>query len=175
MPEKTFQIRVRRGHVRRLRFGFCPVNEKIMNADADWPENEELCCDTICTRELFFPFIEKYYKGKFKFRNELNVMPFGDVAAMSAEVRRVQKMLKDNYSDPYLDQYKKNFAIDLLVDGDEYDQKYLEASDAEKEKGVEEHVDVICTFYGKICDYLEDEVKRLSPKGFNAMAIWAPH
>ena len=87
--ENRYRIRIRRGHNRKLRFWFAPVSEKIMNADADWIEEAELSCDNLATKQLFFPFIEKYYPGEFEWRNELNLMPFENVRAMTREVRKV--------------------------------------------------------------------------------------
>ena len=45
MTEERYRIRMKRGHHKKLRFWFCPVNEKIMNADADWLEDAELSCE----------------------------------------------------------------------------------------------------------------------------------
>ena len=66
MADAQFHIATQRGHSKRLRFGFCPVSPKIMNADRDWPEKEELCCSTLCGQELLYPFIRRYFHGKFR-------------------------------------------------------------------------------------------------------------
>ncbi len=175
MAEKHYHIRVRKGHQRRLRFWFAPVSPKIMNADADWLEDAELSCDNICTKELFYPFIEKHFPGEFKWKNEINLMPFANVLEMTEEVRKVAGLLEKNYNDPRLRKYKQNFAIDLLVNAEEYDEKYVDATEAECLKGIEEHKDVIIEFYLKICDYLEETINTYKPQGFDAIAICAPH
>ena len=89
MAEDRYRIRVRRGHHKKLRFWFAPVSEKIMNADADWLSDAELSCDNLPTKQLFYPFIKKYYPGEFLWKNELNLMPFDNVRAMTREVRKV--------------------------------------------------------------------------------------
>ncbi len=175
MSENMYRIRMRRGHHKRLRFGFCPVNDRIMNADQDWPEEAELSCDTICTRELFFPFIEKYYPDEFKWRNELNLMPFDNVRAMIREVRRVTRVMKRNWNDPRLRKYKRYIEIDLLVDSEEYEEKYMQASDAVRKRAVEEHSQVVTDFYTRLCDWLEKTMDEYEPEGYKYMAIFAPH
>lgn len=175
MPEESYHIRVRKGHQRRLRFWFAPISQAILDADADWLEDEELSCDNICTHELFYPFIQKHFPGEFKWRNEINVMPFSNVHDMVKEVRFVAKALDQNYHDHRLAPYKKNFAIDLLVNAEEYDAKYATASEAEKNAAVEKHKGVIIEFYNKICDYLDEVCKKYEPKGFLGIAICAPH
>ncbi len=175
MSEEHYHIRVKRGHQRRLRFWFAPVSPAIMNADADWLDDAELSCDNICTKELFYPFIEKHFPKEFKWRNELNLMPFANVLDMTTEVRKVCAAMKKNYHNPKLARYKKNFAIDLLVNAEEYEIHYLDASESEREAAIEEHKDVIIEFYTKICDYLEETVKEYKPQGFDAIAIYAPH
>ena len=175
MSDKTYHIKMKRGHHKRLRFWFCPVNDKIMNADQDWPEEAELSCDNICTKELFFPFIRKYYPGEFLWKNELNLMPFEDVRAMIKEVRKVARLMKRNFSDPRLKKYIRNIDIDLLVDSEEYEEKYMNASDPARRRAVEEHADVIIEFYNRLCDWLEKSMDRYEPEGWSYMAIFAPH
>lgn len=173
--EDGYRIRMKRGHSRKLRFWFCPVNDKIMNADQDWDEDSELSCDNICTKELFFHFIKKYYPGEFLWKNELNLMPFDNVRAMINEVRKVTRALGKNYHNPKLKKYKKNFDIDLLVDSAEYEEKYMSATDSERQRAVEEHVDVIIEFYTRLCNWLEKSMDKYEPLGYNNMAIFAPH
>lgn len=175
MSEESYHIRVRKGHQSRLRFWFAPVSREIMNADADWLEKEELSCDNICTHELFYPFIQKHFPGEFKWRNEINIMPFSNVREMVHEVRSVSRALENDYHNPRLIPYKKNFAIDLLVNAEEYDAKYSAASDSVKIAAVEEHKEVIIEFYKKICDYLDSMCTEYEPKGFLGIAICAPH
>ncbi len=175
MPEESYHIRVRKGHQRRLRFWFAPISQAILDADADWLEDEELSCDNICTHELFYPFIEKHFPGEFKWRNEINIMPFSNVHDMVKEVRSVTESLEKDYRNPRLAPYKKNFAIDLLVNGEEYDEKYATASESEKMAAVESHKGVITEFYTKICDYLDEMCSTYEPKEFLGIAICAPH
>ncbi len=175
MSDDHYHIRVKKGHHKRLRFWFAPVSPKIMNADADWLEDAELSCDNICTKELFYPFIQKYFPGDFQWRNEINLMPFANVLEMTEEVRKVSALMRKNYNDPRLRRYKKNFAIDLLVNAEEYEEKYMDAPESVRFAAIEEHKDVIIEFYDKICDYLEETVKTYKPKGFDAIAICAPH
>ena len=176
MPnDQQYHIRVRRGHHQRLRFWFAPVDDRIMNARADWLDDAELSCDNLCTKELFYPFIRKYYPGKFEWKNELNLMPIDSVLAMTNECRHVAKLLKKNYHDPRLKAYKRHYSIDLLVTEDEYERLYANAPAAAKEKAVEDHADVIIEFYKTVCDYLEETVKEYAPKGFHSIAIYAPH
>lgn len=175
MAEERYHIRMKRGHNRRLRFWFCPVNDKIMNADQDWPEEAELSCDSICTRELFFPFIKKYYPGEFLWKNELNLMPFDQVRAMIKEVRKYARLMKRNWNDPRLRKITKRIDIDLLVDSEEYEEKYMNAPDVVRRRAVEENADVVIEFYTRLCDWLEKTMDHYEPAGYNNMAIFAPH
>ncbi len=175
MADGAYRIRMKRGHSKRLRFWFCPVNDKIMNADQDWPEEAELSCDHLCTKQLFYPFIKKYYPGEFQWKNELNLMPFDNVRAMIREVRKVTKLMKRNFNDPRLRPYKKRIEIDLLVDSDEYEEKYMTASDLVRRQAVEEHAGVVIEFYTRLCDWLEKSMDRYEPQGYKYMAIFAPH
>ncbi|MEE3420657.1 MAG: hypothetical protein VZR02_06100 [Lachnospiraceae bacterium] len=175
MGEEHYHIRVKKGHVKRLRFWFAPISQKILDADADWLEDEELSCDNICTKALFYPILRKHFPGEFQWHEEINVMPMKNVRGTIRETRAVVNALEHNYDDPRLRSYKKTFAIDLLVDADEYEEKYAEASEAEKIKAIEEHKDVLIEYYTAICDYLDDIVKRYEPQGFLGVAICAPH
>ena len=175
MGEDHYHIRVKKGHVKRLRFWFAPISQKILDADADWLEEEELSCDNICTRELFYPILKKHFPGEFQWHNEINVMPFKNVRGLIRETRAVCHALEYNYDDPRLRSYKRTFAIDLLVNAEEYDEKYATASESEKKKAVEEHKDVLIEYYSAICDYLDDICSRYEPKGFLGIAICAPH
>ena len=173
--ENRYRIRVRRGHNRKLRFWFAPVSDKIMNADADWLEDAELSCDNLAAKQLFFPFIQKYYPGEFEWRNELNLMPFENVRAMTKEVRKVVKLMRKNYADPRLARYKRHFSIDLVVDSEEYEEKYAEAPDFVREKGIEENKEVICEFYLTLSNWLDKTMDKYEPLGFRHIAIFAPH
>ncbi len=175
MSDEHYHIRVRKGHHKRLRFWFAPVSPAIMNADADWLEDAELSCDNICTKELFFHFIKKHFPGEFQWKNEINLMPFANVLEMVDEVRKVSRLMEKNFNDPRLRRYKKNFAIDLLVNAEEFDANYLDAPDSVRMQAIEEHKDVIIEFYNRICDYLEETINTYKPKGFDAIAICAPH
>ena len=175
MAEQRYRIRVRRGHNKKLRFWFAPVSEKIMNADADWLEDAELSCDNLATKQLFFPFIKKYYPGEFLWRNELNLMPFENVRAMTREVRKVVKLMRKNYSDPRLMRYKRFFSIDLIVDSDEFEEKYMDAPEYVREKAIEENKEVICEFYLTLSNWLDKTMDKYEPMGFTAIAIFAPH
>ena len=172
---EPYRIRMKKGHNIRLRFWFCPVNDKIMKANQDWDEDTELSCDNICTKEMFYPFIEKYFPGDFKWRNELNLMPFDNVRAMTNEVRRVIKLMSANFKDPRIAKYTENIDIDLLVDSEEYEELYLSAPDRVRRKAVEEHANVIIDFYTRLCDWLEKSMDRFEPLGYRYMAIFAPH
>ncbi len=172
--EKQIEIRASRGHVKNLRFWFAPVSEAILNADADWLEDEELSCDNLCMHELFMPFIRRFFKGTFRWRNEINLMKFKDVRKMTAEIRRISDLLESDYDHPDLTYYKKNYSIDLLVSREEYARTYLEASDAARQAAVREHVGVITAFYLTIADYLDEMTDRYKPLGFHAIAICAP-
>ncbi len=175
MSEDTFHIPIRKGHHKKLRFWFAPISQAIMDADADWLENEELSCDNICTRELFYPFIEKFFPGEFKWRNEINIMPFDRIHGMIEEVRKVVKTLTKDYYDPTLLPYKQGFAIDLLVSPEEYDEKYVDAPDSITRTAIEDHKSVIIDFYTGIADYLDEICDRYEPEGFLGVAICAPH
>ncbi len=174
MAQNGYRIRMKRGHSRRLRFWFAPVSEKIMNADADWLEEAELSVDNICCRELFFPFIVKYLPGEFKWRNELNLMPFGNVRDMTKEVRKVAAMMKKNFNDPKLAPYKTGITLDLLMSAEEYESRYSGASEAEKQRAIKQYSGVVVEFYERLCRWLDNTVDRYEPMGFNAIAIFAP-
>ncbi|MEE8826899.1 MAG: hypothetical protein SOH48_07910 [Eubacteriales bacterium] len=174
MADTQFHIAVKRGHSRKLRFGFCPVSPKIMNADRDWPEKEELCCDTLCGQELLYPFIRRYFHGKFRWKNELNLMPFSDVTDMCREMRRVIGVLKTDPESPSIRPYTGGFAIDLLVSPEDYDEHFVDASASEKYRAIMSRIGVITEFYETVCGYLEDAVAKFEPKGYTAIAIWSP-
>ena len=87
MAASEYRIRVKRGHHARLRFWFDPMSDDIWNGDADLIMEDELSCDNICTHELFFPIIERFFPGEFRWRNELNLMPMEDVKDMIDEIR----------------------------------------------------------------------------------------
>ena len=99
MTEERYRIRMKRGHHKKLRFWFCPVNEKIMNADADWLEDAELSCEHRATRQLFYPFIKKYFPGEFLWKNELNLIPMKNVRMLEKELRACIRLLKDGKLD----------------------------------------------------------------------------
>ena len=175
MTEERYRIRMKRGHHKKLRFWFCPVNEKIMNADADWLEDAELSCEHRATRQLFYPFIKKYFPGEFLWKNELNLMPFENVRAMTKEVRKVVKLMRRNYADPRLARYKKFFSIDVLVDTETFEEKYIDQPDYVRDQAVEENKEVICEFYLTLCNWLDKTMDKYEPLGFHDMAIFAPN
>lgn len=175
MADSEYSIRVKRGHHSRLRFWFDPMNQKILDGDADLIYPDELSCDNICTHELFYPFIEKHFPGKFLFRNELNLMPLANVKEMVSEVRSCIDVLNaGDFDSPLLDIVREGIAIDLLVPEEEYDEKYFEASTQERQAAVLEHLDVVSAFYTKICDYLDEMLEKYEPQGFEYIAISAP-
>ena len=175
MSEGQFQIRMRNGHSKKLRFWFAPVSDKIMNADADWEEQAELSCSYIHTRRMVFPIIRKFYPGEFLWKNELNLMPFENAARLAKQLRKVARLLKKNYHDPRLNSYRKLYHIELLVSPEEYEELYANASSFVKEQGVEENIDVVIDFYLKLAAWIENTIAEYEPRGFNAIAISAPH
>ena len=175
MPDDVYHIKIKNGHNKRLRFWFAPVSDKIMNARADWLDDAELSCDNISTKELVYPFIKKHFPGEFKWRNELNLMPFENALAMAREMRRVSKLMKRNFTDPRLASYKRRITIDLLVSEQEYEERFANASERQKRAAVADHIGVVTEFYTAIADYIEDTVEEYEPKGFHSIAIYAPH
>ena len=65
--------------------------------------------------------------------------------------------------------------IDLIVDPEEYEEKYVEASDFVRDRAVEENKEVICEFYLTLCNWLDKTMDHYEPLGFHDMAIFAPH
>ncbi len=173
--KKPVHIPVRRGHVDSLRFWMVPVNRDIMNADADWLIDEELSCDNLCIHELFLPFILRYHKGRFKWKNEINLISFKGVRAMSADVRRVCDLLQNDYENPELDELKKHCTLDLLVSRAEYQSRYLDLSNEERAAAVRANIGVVIRFYTEIADWMDEMLQKYRPLGFNAIAVCAPH
>ena len=162
MTEERYRIRMKRGHHKKLRFWFCPVNEKIMNADADWLEDAELSCEHRATRQLFYPFIKKYFPGEFLWKNELNLMPFENVRAMTKEVRKVVKLMRRNYADPRLARYKKFFSIDVLVDTETFEEKYIDQPDYVRDQAVlSRYGDFCASLIGSSAFTVQDFEKQL--------------
>ncbi len=175
MSDSEFRIRAKRGHHSRLRFWFDPMNQKILDGDADLIYPDELSCDNICTHELFLPFIEKFFPGKFLFRSELNLMPMSNVKEMVEEVRACIDLIdQGDMENPRLNIVRDGFAIDLLVPEEEYDEKWFDASPEEVKDAIYERRNVITAFYTKICDYLDEMVNKYEPQGFEYIAISAP-
>ena len=151
------------------------MNQKILDGDADLIYPDELSCDNICTHELFLPFIEKFFPGKFLFRSELNLMPMSNVKEMVEEVRACIDLIdQGDMENPRLIIVRDGFAIDLLVPEEEYDEKWFDASPEEVKDAIYERRNVITAFYTKICDYLDEMVNKYEPQGFEYIAISAP-
>ena len=174
MEEPQYRIRTKRGHSSRLRFWFDPVSKDILNGDADLIYPDELSCDNICMHDLFFPFIEKNFPGRFLFKNELNLMPFENVRNMSEDIRRISSLLLTDYENPVLKRIKLGYSINLLVSEDVYEEKYRDLSPEQEYSAVKNHIRVITDFYKTIADYLDEMISKYGPKGFSAIAISAP-
>ena len=125
MSDSEYQIRVKRGHHSRLRFWFDPMNDKILNGDADLIYPDELSCDKLISHDLFLPFVVKYFPGEFLFKTELNLMPLNNVKEMVKEVRACIALLEEEDLDnPRLDLIREGLTLENLVSNDEYDEKY---------------------------------------------------
>lgn len=175
MADEQFQIRIKKGYSKKLRFHFAPVSDAIMKADADWLTEAEISCSFIHTRKLVYPFIKKYFPGKFVFEDELNLMPFEDAERMARQLRKVARLLEKDYMNPRLASYKKLFSIELLVSPDEYEERYEDASSFVREQGIRENISVVTTFYRRLSSWILETIEEYGPKGCNAIAIWAPH
>ncbi|MDO4804448.1 MAG: hypothetical protein Q4A32_06495 [Lachnospiraceae bacterium] len=175
MADSEFKIRVKRGHLSKLRFWFDPMSQEILDGDADLIYPDELSCDKLYARDFVFPFIERFFPGEFKFRNELNLMPFENVRELVAEMRACIDLLDSgDFDNPRLNPVRDAFTLDSLVPGDEYDDKYFDLSSIEKHKIMLEHLDVVSTFYTTICDYLDEMIEKYEPQGFEYIAISTP-
>ena len=174
MAEEQYQIRMRNGYHKKLRFHFAPVSPAIMNADADWLYDGELAVSYLHTRKLVYPFIKKYYPGEFHWNDELNPMPFENAQKMAKQLRKVARLLEDDYLNPRLKSYRKLFSIDLLVSKEEYDEKYDDAPSYVKEQAVQEHIGVATQFYRKLASWILTTIEVYEPEGCDAIAIWAP-
>ena len=169
-----YRIPTQIGHSARLRFRIAPVNKDIMNGDADWLNSEEFCSDMIASRDLFYPFIKKYFSGKFLFRNELNLMPFSDANRMLAEMDHVAILLEKDYVNKELDPLRRYFALDILIPGTEYEEKYIFASPAEKEAAVRANIGTVIDFYRTISRYMKKEIAKYEPLNYHFFAISSP-
>lgn len=180
MPEevkpkrRSYHIPIQIGHSARLRFRIAPVNKAIMNGDADWLNEEELCADNISSRELLFPFIDQYFPGKFLFKNELNLMPFSNAHQMAASLENTAYLLQTDYKNPKLDPLRSHFALDLLISSEEYEASYVLASTVEKEAAVSANIGVVIDYYRRIARFLNDEIKKYEPLDYHSFAISSP-
>ena len=175
MAASEYRIRVKRGHHARLRFWFDPMSDDIWNGDADLIMEDELSCDNICTHELFFPIIERFFPGDFRWRNELNLMPMEDVKDMIDEIRDLIDILDaGDIKNKRLNYLREGYAVDLLVPEDEYMENYYGRPQRVQVQGVIDHLHVISEFYQTIADYLDEMVDKYEPKGFKYIAISAP-
>lgn len=175
MATGEYRIRVKRGHSKRLRFWFDPMSDAIWNGDADLILEDELSCDNICTHELFFPIIERFFPGEFLWRNELNLMPMEDVKDMIDEIRDLIEILDaGDIRNKRLNYLRAGYAVDLLVPEDEYEERYYGRPRSVQVQGVIDHLYVISDFYQTIADYLDEMVDKYEPKGFKYIAISAP-
>lgn len=175
MSASEYRIRVKRGHHARLRFWFDPISDDIWNGDADLILEDELSCDNICTHELFFPIIKRFFPGEFLWRNELNLMPMEDVKDMIDEIRDLIEILDaGDIRNKRLNYLRGGFAVDLLVPEDEYEENYYGRPQRIQNQGVIDHLYVISDFYQTIADYLDEMVDKYEPQGFKYIAISAP-
>ena len=175
MSDSEYQIRVKRGHHSRLRFWFDPMNQKILDGDADLIYPDELSCDKLIAHDLFLPFVLQYFPGEFLYKTELNLMPFDNVKEMVREVRACIALLDEGDLDnPRLDVIREGLTLENLVSNEEYDEKYMDSTSAEKDKAIREHLDVASAFFTKICDYLDEMIDKYEPQGFDYIAISTP-
>ena len=174
MENEEYQIPMQVGHSRRLRFRLAPVSKKIMNADADWLDDAELCIDNITAHELLLPYIEMFFTDAFQFHNELNLMPFSAAGRMADEIRADVMKMKKDFDDPSLDRIRPHIALDLIVPPEVYSSNYVLASAFEKNEAVRKHLKTVTDFYGKVTDWIDQSIKKYEPLDFHDFAVTAP-
>ncbi len=173
--EDRYQIPVKRGHDKSLRFWFDPMSQKIWDGYADLIYRDELSVDNNAAHQLLLPFILEHYEGKFLYRNELNLLPLDKVEPLAGDLRKAARALKrKDLQNPALALVAANITIDLLVPEEEYNEKYLSGSPLEKRRAVRENLPVAAEFYETVAAYLEEMLRRYKPKGFTSIAISAP-
>lgn len=163
------------GHDPKLRFHMVPVNEKIMNADKDWPDNEEFSSDNTAAIHLFYPFIKKFYSGTFIKDNEINLMSFEEAGVIAEELKKISDMLEHDYENPALERYKAGFSIELMVSDEEYLSFFSAASPQIVEAGIRTHIDVVIGYYRAIAAYLEAQLILYADSDYHQFAFYAPH
>ncbi|MCR5295035.1 MAG: hypothetical protein K6E30_07695 [Lachnospiraceae bacterium] len=172
MAEAEYHIQIRRGHSVRLRFWFDPISERILRGRDDLPIKDELSCDAHIAIRLLLPVISRFFKDKFYFHNELNLMYFNDVRKLIDELRNLSYCLElrefDKVSMGFLED---RLSIEMLVPEDVYEERYKNASPEEQREAVISHLPVLGEFYRNIADYLAAMIDKYEKKGFEWIAI----
>ena len=168
-----YEIPRRVGYTKELTFRIAPVSKAIMNADADWLYDDELCIDNAAATALLRPFLDEYLKKPFKAHDEINVMAFSRVRLLIDALTETSTMLLEHYDEPVLKSFKNYIPLDVVLPPEERDKAAL-ASRAEKERLLKDNIDVVTNFYGFVADHLSAVIKDFGAKGFRHIAITSP-
>jgi len=161
------------GYTKDLTFRIAPVNKAIMNADADWLYDDELCIDNTAATALLRPFLDEYLKKPFKAHDEINVMAFSRVKLLIEALRETSTMLLEHYDEPALKSFKNYLPLDVVLSPEERDKAAL-ASRAEKERLLKDNIEVVTDFYRFVADHLTSVISDFGPRGFRHIAITSP-
>jgi len=173
MAKRHYSIPAEIGYTKELTFRLAPVSKTIMNADADWIYDDELCLDNDAANALLMPFLEEYLKRPFKARDEINIMGFSRVKELISALRETAAMLEQHYDDPAMRAFEQYIPLEVVLPPDERDLAAT-ATRSERAKILKKNIGTVIEFYSLIADHLEDIIDRYGKKGFRHIAITSP-
>lgn len=170
MSQSNYEIPVQTHHAKSLTFRMAPVSKAIMNAEADWITDDELCVDDETGRTLLLPFISESLKKPFAFGDEINILAFSGLKVVIRSLRETVVMLTNHYDDPAMKTFIDHIPAELLV-GEEKRDAVRRASAAKKAAIRRENIGVLADFYTNVANALTKIGKSYGTKGFRHLAI----
>lgn len=140
-----------------------PILLEIFNDEL--PENKKREIDLV-------HYINPEAYSTFEWYLTYNFFTFEDIEELINRIKRISKLLKNDYNNVELDRIKLNY--DWLIYGlAEYDRK-REYSIEEKDKMIKENIDLIIDFYERFIKYMEIMKNEGKEKGYNLISFMGP-
>ena len=173
MAKSHYSIPAEIGFTKELTFRLAPVSKAIMNADADWVYDDELCLDTEAASVLLRPFIDEYLKKPFKARDEINIMGFARVRELISALRETSALLEQHFDDPAMKAFEQYIPLTIILPPEER-MTAETASKADQRRILKKNIGTVTEFYSIVADHLDDVMDRYGKKGFRYIAITSP-
>lgn len=112
------------------------------------------------------------YDSSFEWYLTYNYYTFDDIRKIIEELRKIIRLLTEDYDNPYLDEIKKNYTGVLFRDNRINSNDVLENKD--NSELIKNDINEIINFYKRFIDYLEVMLDKGEENGYNLISFMGP-